>query len=183
METEAGQVTQAEFSFDGMSLDAARKIVRDGMDDGVECPCCDQYCKLYKRGIHTSMARFLIWLYRTGLGEPDRRFFHIGEWPTSEDRFLSAGDAAKLRYWELIAEKPKDPNDTTRRTSGYWRITERGIAFVCGELRVPAHVFLFDGRVQGWDEETITIRDALGKNFNYAKLMGWRHDISEEPPL
>ena len=49
----------------------------------------------------------------------------------------SRGDYAKLRYWDLIEPKP-GTSDRGGRTNGFWRLTNKGRAFVNGEIAVPA---------------------------------------------
>ena len=78
----------------------------------------------------------------------------------------------KLYHWGLIEEMAKDPGDTTRRTSGLWRPTEKGVQFVQCLLQVPKRVYLYNNEILGWDDQTVTIRDALGTKFDYAELMG-----------
>ena len=81
------------------------------------------------------------------------------------------GDFGKLALWGFSKERAKDPRDTTRRTSGVWRITQRGIEFVCGVLRVPSHVWIYNNQSLGFTGDSISVLEALGRRFDYAELM------------
>lgn len=175
-------MTQSAFDFDaasGMSLAEAQRIVRDKRAEGVECPCCEQYCKVYKRRLNGAMAQWLIWLVReheTGGGEA---WLHVNDGPVIQSR-KGGGDFAKLAHWGLIQERPND-EDEAKRASGYWRPTTSGVDFAHGRITVSAYVFIWNNNVVEFSEEHATIQQALGARFNYRELMGWP-GISEEPP-
>lgn len=147
-------------------LDIARKIVKNGMRDGISCPCCGQYCKIYPRMIHSTMAWCLIKFYRLSRELWD--YFHVSK--LCPDR-ISSGDFAKLAMWGLIEEMPKDETDTKRRTSGYWRLTHLGADFVLGSAKVPKHIYVYNDTIIDKSEETVTIRDCLSNKFDYEELM------------
>lgn len=152
-----------------MTLEEAKTYLRENVEDGAKCPCCGQLAKVYKRAITGSSAAWLCSLYRAA---PDGRFVHVSNIDHGQPSEIG-GDAAKLSYWGLIEEMPKDPLDTKKRTSGFWRITSLGIKFVRGDATVPKHVRLYDGRLLGFvdADNRVTIRQALGTKFDYARLM------------
>jgi hypothetical protein len=76
----------------------------------------------------------------------------------------------KLVHWQL-AELQPNKDDPKRKTSGLWRPTADGVAFVHERIRVPARVYLYDNEPIGFDSEQITIREALGDRFDYQELM------------
>lgn len=132
-----------------------------------KCPCCTQTVKVYPRKIYSTMARGLIELYKMNALKPD--YYHIG---TIESmRQSGGGDFAKLTYWGLVEEMPKDAAQTNQRTSGYWRITEQGKEFVMNNLRVPEFVDVFNGNPLRMYGDPVGIQDALGKDFDYEELM------------
>jgi hypothetical protein len=149
------------------SLSAARAQVLSNLDKGGTCPCCAQFAKAYKRALNAPMAVWLIWLVRAYEREP--RWYDFREGPTLQAR-KGGGDFAKLVHWGLILMAPNDvmPN---KRTSGLYRPTARGLAFVHGHVTVPSHVKLYDNKVIGWSDGQATIQDALGESFDYAELM------------
>lgn len=109
-----------------MTVHEAKRLVRDGRRDGVACPCCGQFCKVYRRAITSPMARWLIRLVRAWEDKPKSTdYVNVHDIATS-----AGGDHAKLAHWELIQQRPKDPDDTEARTSGFWRPTSRGVQFI-----------------------------------------------------
>lgn len=145
---------------DTMTLGAARSWLRDRVDQGETCPCCTQLAKTYRRRLHSAMARDLIYAHRAAGHE----IFHVRT-VFGHD----GGDFAKLAYWGLIAEEPHRREDGGR--AGYWHITQEGAAFVHSETSVMSHARVYNGRCLGFTGEPITIRDALGRRFDYAELM------------
>lgn len=145
----------------------AKKKLRENWERGINCPCCGQMVKLYKRKLYAIQARGLIELYK--LDQTESKYYHIRE---IEGKFRGSGggDFAKLRYWKLIEEKPNE-DDPSKRTSGMWQITDRGRDFVLGNVKVRSHMTIFDGKFQGLEGDLITIQEALGKKFNYSELM------------
>lgn len=151
----------------GPHLFELRAEVMAQIEDGITCPCCGQYCRLYKRKLNAPMACALIWLV---LRKTDTKkdWINIHESPLFQGRRVG-GDFAKLEHWRLIESKLNE--DETKRCSGLWRPTEKGVAFVEKRITVPAKVHLYNNVIHGWSEEHITIIDALGEKFDYGELM------------
>lgn len=144
----------------------AKKYLIENREEGVICPCCNQFYKVYARGIHATMARNLIQLYRKTVADGDG-YYHVNDFA----RPYGGGDFAKLRFWGLVEEMEKDPDDTETRTSGMWRITERGKLFARGELMVERYARIFNQKLYRMEGEMIDIRHSLGKRFDYEELM------------
>jgi hypothetical protein len=66
-------------------------------------------------------------------------------------------------------EKAED--DSGRKTSGYWRLSPHGEAFVRGHIAIPRFVTVFDDHVLAMGDETVTIREALKDQFDYRELL------------
>lgn len=147
------------------TLEDAKQYTREHWEKGVRCPCCDQLVKLYKRPLYSTIAADLIRLYKLNHSE----YHHIAK--ILGNNRSGGGDFAKLIYWELVEELEKDPEDTTARTSGMWKITQKGKDFVKDMVNVPSHALIYDGRFLGFTKETIDIKQALGKKFDYEELM------------
>lgn len=129
--------------------------------EGVHCPCCGQFAKVYWRTITSAMARALIILWRAGGTD------HWVHGPT-----LLGGaraDEGKLRYWGLLQESKERRDDGGR--AGYWRVTEVGESFIRGKTVVPQYALVYDGACLDFAGAHIGIRDALGTRFNYEDLM------------
>jgi hypothetical protein len=149
-----------------MSIGEGRQYVEAHLierDPGIFCPCCGQYCKLYKRKFNSQMAVWMVWLVR----EFERRPRWI-DWHDAPHT-LRGGDYAKAAHWELI--RHRENTDTANRTSGYWKPTKKGIDFAYNKLAIPSHVLIFNNEVRGFTKKRITIVQALGNHFNYQELM------------
>lgn len=156
------------------TLEDAKTYVLAKRDEGVPCPCCGQYCKVYPRSLNAAMARFLIWLVREY--EARKRndaatdlWISVNDGPLIQNR-KGGGDFAKMEHWGLIEQMQND--DETKRTSGFWRPTQSGIDFVYGRVMVPKKAMLYMNECIGFSEEKINIREALGTTFDYQELMG-----------
>lgn len=164
------------------TLDEARAWLRGRARAGARCPCCRQYTKVYKRRLGSHMARWLIWLVQTWklrATESDPN-----PWIDIKDSPVRGGDYAKTEKWGLIEHKPQEAGDSERRHSALWRPTPAGVDFVYGRIRVPSHVYLYDGellRPRDGEIREIAIHEAIGKRFDYGELMAAR--VNVEAPL
>lgn len=146
---------------DEMALGNARDLLREMVEDGTECPCCRQFAKVYKRRIHSRMAADLIRFYRV----------HGQEWGHSTRTLgATAPDFVKLRYWNLVIPQEGEREDGSHRV-GLWRISDEGWRWLHNGSTVMSHARLYDGRCLGFAGKPITIREALGKRFDYSELM------------
>ena len=156
------------------TLQAAKNDLRQGWltPQGAICDCCHQTVKLYKRKMAGMAVRELIDLFKiTDLNNPE--FFHRSKFIKTV--YYSCGDWAKLRHWGLISEKQNE--DSSKKSSGEWRITEKGIDFVMGKIKVPSHIYIYNKEtynlVGAPESENIGVVEALGNKFNYPELMGY----------
>ena len=150
------------------TVDEAKKYLRQNYEKGTECPCCNQFVKLYKRKITSSMARCLINLVQ--------KFDKTKDYVWYEDIFsvlrIYGGDFSKLQYWGLIENKPKDEDGKDTRSSGFWKPTLQGIQFVIGTLKVPKYALVYNNKVQGFSPNKESVEDALGSKYSYNEVMG-----------
>lgn len=140
------------------TLKEAKDFLRQSRGAGVDCPCCDQYVKLYKRPLTSEMANVLcelVILYN------ERR-----DWIPVKDLSTRGGDYAKLLWWELIEfEKPKHGS---ARASGGMKPTVLGLKFALRRAKVPAYVLLYNNRMLGYDGDQIDIDQV--PNFSYSEI-------------
>jgi len=136
-------------------------------EGGISCPACTQLVKLWKEKLYSCMAYLLIRLYILDRKIPG--FHHISE-IYLQDHAGGSNNLSKLRFWELIESMPKVKGQKGR-TSGYWQITEKGKAFVRGEIEVPAYTLMFNRKCYGFSEEKTDIKQALTTQFDYDELM------------
>lgn len=145
------------------TLKDGKTFLKENYEKGCECPCCAQYVRLYKRKFGSVMARCLIKLYHLGDGYHHVRQIVKGISDTGTNDF------SKLRYWRFIEEQKN--NDDAKKTSGFWKITEAGKAFVEKKTATYSYVFLYNGKFRGFNDETTTIDKCLTEKFNYEELM------------
>ncbi len=157
-------------------LGEAAQWVKDHLEDGVICPCCFGTEKKRYRKLNRGMA---YWLIRCV-----RRFNRTQDW-VHIDAFLHervarvsslskiGGDWAKLgNLWGLIVSKKNE--DETKKCSGIWRPTQKGLDFAHGRITVPRRVLEYREVVYAVSEEQTTVQQALGDPFNYKELMEGR---------
>lgn len=155
-----------------MTITEAKQFLRDNWEDGCKCPACGQHVQLYNYKLFATSAYALILLYQLHQQRPTEEYFHIREYAEAKDGKARAPHFAELRFWGLIEKQPND--DPSKKSSGYWRITDRGVDFVRGGLKVNSRILIFNNRFQGFaaNSEMINIRQALGNRFDYRELMG-----------
>ena len=137
-------------------------LKRKLLNGGTHCPLCTQHAKVYKRQINAGMARSLIRMYRKfGL-----EFGHLPSSLPADSR-----EEGKLVHWGLVEELQKPRPDGGR--AGWWRVTDKGEAFILHGLQVPKYAHIYDSHFLGYDDpnELIDIRDALADKFNLEDLM------------
>lgn len=129
----------------------------DGAGDG--CPVCGQFVKMYRRHIYHSMV--VDWLELMNRAE-SRTFSSQGK----AVRRAAGGDLLKLRFWDLIEADPD--------SVGIWHTTDKGVAFLRGEIRVPKVALIYNSEFYGYENETETVgvRDCLKDKFDLDKAMG-----------
>jgi hypothetical protein len=141
----------------------ARDVLNNEMLTGTSCPCCEQRVMLYRRRIPLVAVRFVVWLLKshdTGV-----------EWANVRDCPVRGGDYGKIKHWGLTELKPND-DDPKKRTSGLWRLTERGRRFAENAVELPTHRYVYNDRCYGSSETTTNITDALKTGgFDYQELM------------
>jgi hypothetical protein len=148
------------------TLEIAKQKVEKGIAKGVICPCCGQFAKLYSRALNSGMARALIWLvkYQEWSGEK------WADVPKKAPRYVLANrEMGRLKFWGLAEDRVNI--DSKKRTSGLWRATFNGIAFVHDEISVFSHVLLYNNQFRGLSGTLVGIQDVLGEKFDYAEIM------------
>jgi hypothetical protein len=153
-----------------------------GLDDGTDCPCCTRHARRQHRAFGCGPARWLIELiYLSDEGQA----IHTGEiLKALKGNNVSGSDATSiLPLYGLIegAEDPKaavnPPPPSSRshakgRTSGFWRSTKLGRAFALDKVKVPERIVTCLGVPEAFEGDPISIKEALGKKFNYDEIMG-----------
>jgi len=162
-----------------------RAWLQGRIDDGVICPCCDQFAKVYRRSISGPMVLTLIAMYHVSR-EREGCSNGLGPWIHIERDINDAGrtakrsrDYAKLRHWGLIEPHPHNAAARPDKSSaGLWRITSPGVNYVEGDLCVPKYALVYNNEGRGFDGDILSIEDSLGKNFNYGELMRAHRELA-----
>lgn len=146
------------------TLHESKDWLRARLTDGEHCPCCGQMAKIYRRRIHHTIARNLIRLYQLSK-DSDDGWVHVRRLRITGEQ----GELSKARHWGLVEESAQTRQDGGR--SGHWRLTPEGVAFVRNRSRIKQYALIYDSRCLGHEGEWVTIKDALGKKFDYRELM------------
>jgi hypothetical protein len=161
----AGKMSSLKCSMCGRS----HKRIDFLKDEGFDCVLCGHTTRYYRRKLNSGMARSLFELWSRTEAEPDVEWWHHREF----DRFGSR-EIHKLVHWGLVQEKPKDEFEDEKRSSGFWRITDKGSDFAQNKATVPKFAILFQNRLEKLDGEPIKIADAFGEKFKFEELMAER---------
>lgn len=148
-------------------LSSAKDRVDAALTEGIVCPCCGQFSKMYRRKLNNGMAWSLIQIAKYFSTSAPDEWLHVERYLKSDSR---AAEISKLRFWGLLEDSPQARDDGCPH-SGFWKITQKGRLFVSCEIRVPSHVFIFNNTCYGHSETDTDIRECLGDRFNYEELM------------
>lgn len=147
-----------------MTIGEAQVTLRRVLYEGLTCPVCTQYAKIYRWSLYATAAHCLLLLYRAG---GTQEFVHTST--LKEMGHKGQGDHARLRLWGLVEQNEEPRADGGK--SGWWRVTAEGERFARGESAIPKYAYVYDSRLIRVDGPRVTIRDALGKRFNYDEIM------------
>ncbi len=131
-------------------------------NSGYICKCCGSFCKVYRKPLIGSAVADLIRLVKhyTIRGEA----VHINEFTKQRSNFYT------LSYWGFI-EKGDVIVDEKKRSSGYWKPTIKGIEFVNNHITANSVAETYNNKLIKLSGEKIDVITALGKKFDYKKLM------------
>ncbi len=120
------------------------------VDEGLRCPLCRQYAKVYKRKLNKTMMKTLRLLYKSGA------VTHYVHGPTVLTAFAApARETGKLALFNLVEENTRRREDGGK--SGWWRITPDGELFLRGKLKVKKYAIVYNGICRGFKGEDIDI--------------------------
>lgn len=152
-------------------LEHVRAYLSERLDDGVVCPACNQYAKVYRRAMTSTAVRLMIALGRQASYNREQ-FFHV---PTILREYLpdvahQGGYATLAKHWGLIEEEVHTRPDGGH--AGYWRLTANGGAWLAGALLVPRYALLYNGECLKLEGAPTSAAEALGTKFDLAELRG-----------
>lgn len=155
------------------SLDQAKTYIKQNIKEGVKCPCCNGYVKVYNRSINSANAICLIELFKIS-EKHGYRFYHINELKELSKKFMkmvNGGEFARMRHYGFIMDQPKSDDKKNKKTSGYWILTTKGKKFVKGEIEVYKNMLILNNNVLGYEGDMVNISDCLDEQFDYEKIM------------
>jgi hypothetical protein len=101
-----------------------------------------------------------------------------GTWvdvPKTGPRWLvRSNQLPTLRWWGLV-ERMYNEDDPTKKHSGHWRVTQKGIEFANNQLEVPQKVFTYNAEVESFGDEMVRIADCVD-HFDYSTVMETTYD-------
>lgn len=152
------------------TLQEAKDYLKDNWEKGVECPCCKQTVKLYKRKMTSATGIVMIKISKAD--KDDQGYVHL---PPILDNLKGTahqgGYATLAHHWGLIEPMMALRDDGSNRV-GYWRLTPAGQDFVEGKTTVARYAKIYNNHCYGLQGDQVGIREVLGNKFSYRELMG-----------
>lgn len=141
------------------------------------CPVCDSIVHLYSFNITELTAKGFIMfceLYLKKNYNPNFTFKDLNGkvWVHTKDYFEDIGltqnvrgGFTKLKYFGLIEKYYDKDGDNPR--NGYWKVTQKGIDFYKGNIKIPKFVYTYNDKAIEFSEDTIELKDTWGTKFDY----------------
>jgi len=148
---------------------ARMKMFAQARVKSAHCPCCDKHVKVYRRKFNSGMAVTMIYTYPVFRRYPGR-YLDVLHYCTTTHEGYVPGEVGKLCWWGLMERKPEDPK-TGAKTTGLYRMTDKGLLFTERKIQIPGHAVEYMSNVESFSDDEIDIVQALGKHFNYHELM------------
>lgn len=118
------------------TLKDVKGYLAENAAEGVICPACSGYVKIYTRPINYGMIDFLVRLYETHLTKGFNVYIHPSEVLKKIESSTHSRDYSMLRHWGLIAKQGEG-----------WKITEKGRSFVKGESMVQKNAIIYNNKL------------------------------------
>lgn len=154
------------------TIEEAQAFLKKNQDEGVSCPCCGQYVKLYHRSITSSMAWALLLVHRHMEKNPKLEWVHVQSFLKKQPvpAAVMSGDFSKMLHWQLIIKKHGVREDGSKRV-GFYALTEKGKLFCKNKVSVKEKAHLYNQSLFGFSGKDVNIREVLKKKFDYDQLM------------
>jgi len=153
---------------DFKTLGEVKQVLRETLLQGVHCPCCTQFAKVYKRKLNKALSVCLLRAYSLY----GRKKFHVKDLLMSDKIFaanMNGGNFSTGAYWGIMKMIPNTDED--KRTSGYWILTDLGEQFLLKKLKLPKHIWMFNAALVKQSDELVSIDEALTLKFSYKETM------------
>lgn len=135
--------------------------------DGGHCPCCKRFGKYNGFTITHKNAQALVWIYQSAAVDG-----WVNTAKNAPREFMRAKTFTNMRYWGLIEAHPNDRKEV--KGSGYWRITQKGVDYIHGKMRLPKKVFIYNRKLVGYGEQQVYFKECFKEYFNLEEAMSSR---------
>jgi len=142
----------------------------DSRDEN-DCPLCKQGVHINKDKQTDSSTINLLNLYYLTKTYPQTEYFNSSKFCKGRN---GAGRFAALRYHGIIQEAKADKvntNDGQKKNSGMWKLTEKGIQYCEGNIKIPKYILTYKRQFVGTKGELMSIEEFLKEPFNYREVM------------
>jgi len=141
-----------------ITIEEAKVILRERIEKGADCPCCNQFVKKYKRKLNSGMAITLARIYQHHRQE----FIDVKDFLRLH-KFTNSHDWTLLKHWKFLK---------TDADGRKWQITDVGVFWLLTEnAKTWSHISMYNNKFMGFSKETITFKKALSNHFDYDELM------------
>lgn len=136
-----------------------------------DCPLCNQSVHINKDKQTDSSTKNLLNLYYLTKESPDIEYFPSHKFCKGRN---GAGRFAALRYHDFIIESvanKESTNDGQKKNTGLWKLTDKGIDYCEGRIKIPKYILTYNRKFIGTDGPLMSIDEFLNEQFHYRKLM------------
>jgi len=138
-----------------------KKAVLAQRKGGVLCPICNQTVKITRKRLTAQVAASVIWIYKNLSDWVSMKNFPVAIW--------SPSTVPTAAIWGFVEERYNvDPNFKKR---GYWRVTDKGVKFVLGEIKVKEFALYFQGESAGYGGRSMNVTEVIGDSYDLDLLM------------
>lgn len=100
-----------------MTVSEARELILAMRDEGLDCPCCLRFIKVYPRRFDKFYAQVLVHMCQYFDRNPDKEWVHLPDLLTAKrSKAANGGTGAMLRYWGVIEKRVGKRADGGRNT-------------------------------------------------------------------
>jgi hypothetical protein len=144
------------------TIEHSREWLDENRHEGVSCPSCEQYVKVYRRTINGGMVRTLATMYqKAGL-----EFVHVPSLKVDTNHEVS-----QLAWRGLVEEEKRVREDGGR--AGFWKVTLAGALWLKGMTSAPKYAIVYNNKVlELTEDDTVRVTDVKTKNFNLQEIIG-----------
>lgn len=144
------------------TIEHSREWLDENRHEGVSCPSCEQYVKVYRRTINGGMVRTLATMYqKAGL-----EFVHVPSLKVDTNHEVS-----QLAWRGLVEEEKRVREDGGR--AGFWKVTLAGALWLKGITSAPKYAIVYNNKVlELTEDDTVRVTDVKTKNFNLQEVIG-----------